>query len=67
MTLITPQLALGSREDPARFATSVDAFLCCAREVPLFPGKPGHHLRLDDGYPVKAADLQQAFHFWTHN
>ena len=37
MTLITARLALGNAEDPARFANHVDAVLCCARGVPLFP------------------------------
>ena len=63
MTLITSHLALGNAHDPSLFAKDLDAVLCCAAEVPLYPGKPGLHLRLQDGAPVDATLLEQAFAF----
>jgi protein-tyrosine phosphatase len=63
MTLITSHLALGNARDPFLFAKDLDAVLCCAAEIPLYPGKPGCHLRLQDGVPVEAPLLEQAFAF----
>jgi protein-tyrosine phosphatase len=63
MTLITSYLALGNSSDPIQFADHVDAVLCCATEVPLYPGKPGHHLRISDGLPIEAKALEEAFQF----
>ena len=63
VTLTTAHLALGNSGDPARFADHIDAVLCCASEIPLFPGKPGHHLRIDDGSPIGAEALERAYRF----
>jgi protein-tyrosine phosphatase len=63
MTLITAQLALGNVEDAVRFANHIDAVLCCAREVPLHPKKPGYHLPIHDGFPIEPAALDGAYHF----
>lgn len=63
MTLITPQLALGDREDPIKYARHFDSVLCCAEEIPLFPKKPGHHLPLQDGAVANESALDAAFRF----
>jgi predicted protein tyrosine phosphatase len=42
------------------YSNHIDAVLCCAREVPLFPTKPGHHLRIDDGVTIA---LKLAYEF----
>lgn len=63
MTLITKQLALGDRDDPMKHAQHVDAFLCCASELPLPPKKPSHHLPLKDGLPIDHELLDTAFRF----
>jgi protein-tyrosine phosphatase len=63
MTLITPQLALGDSEDPAKHCRHIDAFLCCAEEIPLPRNKPGHHLALRDGSPIDDQSFDAAFRF----
>ncbi len=63
MTLITPQLALGNRDDPVRNGQYVQAYLCCAAEIPLPRNKPGHQIALKDGLAIEAALLDEAFRF----
>lgn len=63
MTLITPQLALGDCDDPVKHGQHVDAFLCCASELPIPAKKPGHHLPLKDGLPIGQDLLEAAFRF----
>lgn len=63
MTLITPRFAIGDRNDPNKWFKHLDAFLCCAAELPLPSGKPGFHLALMDGMPVEHVLLEAAFAF----
>ncbi len=63
MTLITPQLALGDSEDPAKHWLDIDAFLCCAEEISLPKTKPGHHLALRDGSLIDDQSFDVAFRF----
>jgi predicted protein tyrosine phosphatase len=63
MTMITSHLALGDQNDPARYQNEIDAVLCCADNVALFPGKPGHHLRLSNVSPADPTDIDEAFEF----
>jgi protein-tyrosine phosphatase len=63
MTLVTAQLALGDSEDPVKYQSQIDAFLCCAEEIPIPRNKPGHHLSLRDGEPIDDQSLDAAFRF----
>jgi protein-tyrosine phosphatase len=63
VTLITPHLALGDSEDPVKYWSQMDAFLCCAERLSIPQGKPGFHLPLRDGEPIDDQSLDAAFRF----
>lgn len=63
MTLITAQLAVGDWCDATTHAEVIDAFLCCAKELPLPRNKPGYHLPIQDGDPIDNQNLEAAFRF----
>jgi rhodanese-related sulfurtransferase len=63
MTLVTAQLAWGDCEDPVKYQWQIDAFLCCAEEIPIPRNKLGHHLLLRDGEPIDDQSLDPAFRF----
>lgn len=63
MTLITSQLALGDRDDPVKCGQHIEAYLCCAAEIPLPQKKPGHRLALKNGLPIDGELLDAAFLF----
>jgi protein-tyrosine phosphatase len=63
MTLITPQLALGSFRDPVEFRSHVEAYLCCAAEVAMPGDKPGYRIPLKDREAIDDGVIDGAFAF----
>ena len=56
-------IGFGRFEDPGKFWPHIDAFVCCAEEIPLVKQKPGHHVPLLDGPPIEDQSLDAAFRF----